>query len=287
MQDDELRNEMTENPSNAVPDGGSATAPNSRPGSRLAIGAVLWVLCFVAIVFGWFQWRQRHLELKNETASESEEETGRSTKQIKLVPQQDGTFAAREVIDEKTDDIWDAAGIEDFSFTDTNGQTLSKKDLLGKPFIIAFIFTNCRGPCPNVMKRMRELQDQLKGYDFNLVTLTVDPERDTGDVLKNFGESYGADFNRWKFVTGSQADIYGLIQRSFKMPVEETKGDARKPGFEIIHSTNIMLVNAEGRVVGKFNSMRDEEMVRLKKELKRIAPPSDAAKSAEGSKADE
>ena len=55
------------------------------------------------------------------------------------------------------------------------------------------------------------------------------------------------------------------------MPVEEAKGESRKPGFEIIHSTNIMLVNAEGRVVGKYNALKIEDMSKLRKDLKGLA----------------
>ena len=232
-------------------------------------GSILWTLCLIGVFLCWYQWREKVLARKAEqAATESTEDDGRSTKQIKLVPQKDGTFEAQ---DARNDDVWDKDGIEDFSFSDTTGQTLTKKDLLGKPFIISFVFTLCRGPCPNVTLQMRELQDRLQDYDFNLVTLTVDPERDSIETLKQYGTNQGANFDHWKFLTGNQADIYGLIQRSFKMPVQETTGDDRKPGFEIIHSTNIMLVNSEGRVVGKFNAMKPEDMAKLRKEIKELA----------------
>ena len=187
------------------------------------------------------------------------------------MPQKDGTYAPVEVTAEMEANPWDPEGIEDFSFTDTAGRKVSKNNLLGKPFIISFVFTQCRGPCPNVTLQMRELQNRLKDYDFNLVTLTVDPERDTMETLEGYGRENGANFDRWKFLTGDQAEIYGLIHRSFKMPVEEVQGENRKPGYEIIHSTNIMLVDATGRVIGKFNAQKDDEMSKLRRELKRIA----------------
>ena len=56
------------------------------------------------------------------------------------------------------------------------------------------------------------------------------------------------------------------------MPVQEVTGQDRVPGFEIIHSTNIMLVDAEGRVIGKYNAMKVDEMAKLRKDLKRVAP---------------
>ena len=273
---------------NVKEDAPVTTESPRQPNRMLITGSILWMLCLIALFVCWFQWRENVLARKAKSG-ESEQLADQSTdddgkpKAIKLVPTKDGGFEARDASD---DDIWDKEGIEDFSFTDTNGQTLTKKDLLGKPFIIAFVFTYCRGPCPKVTLQMRELQDRLKDYDFNLVSLTVDPERDTTDILQKYGSLYGADFNRWRFVTGDQAQIYGLIQRSFKMPVEETTGDARKPGFEIIHSTNIMLVNSEGRVIGKFNATKDDEMARLKNQLEKTAPRKIKKESAaeEGSK---
>jgi protein SCO1/2/putative membrane protein len=190
---------------------------------------------------------------------------------MKIVTMKDGTSVLQEVTEEDEASPCDAEGIEDCSFTDPDGQTVTKLDLLGKPFAIGFVFTHCLGPCPNVTLKMRELQNQLKDYDFNLVTLTVDPERDTSEVLKNYGQVNGANFDRWKFLTGRQFEIYGLIHRSFKMPVEEAKGEQRLPGFEIIHSTNIMLVDATGRVVGKYNAKIDDEMSKLRKDVKKIA----------------
>ena len=252
----------------------------------LVFGMVAWILCLIGIMFGWYQWRLDYLA-RNPSKSNNASEInaaeagadGRSGKTIKLVPQKDGGFEAREVTQEEIQIPWDPNGIEDFSFTDTRGQTVTKQDLLGKPFVISFIFTLCRGPCPNVTLEMREIQDRMKDYDFNLVSLTVDPERDTAEVLKEYAKASGADPFRWKFLTGNQADIYGLIQRSFLVPVKEDPDREQKPGFEIIHSTNIMLVDRNGRVVGKFNAQIGEEMAKLRKELKLIAPRKPSTRS--------
>lgn len=253
---------------------GEISARQKRTRKRLITGGLLWVLCFAGIVWLWVQQRQKASQIPSEQNTITlETQDGRTTKQIKLIPQKDGRLAPHEVTEGKDDGPWDAEGIEDFSFTDTDGKTVTKQDLLGKPFIIAFVFTRCLGPCPNVTRQMHEIQDRLKDLDFNLVTLTVDPERDTTEVLKQYGKDQGANFERWRFLTGNQTDIYGLIQRSFKMPVEEAKGDARVPGFEIIHSTNIMLVNATGKIVGKYNAQKDDEMAKLRKDLKRLIQP--------------
>ena len=249
------------------------THAGKRPSRMLIAGSVLWTLCLAGILWIYTQqWQRPSVVVTSESNSrELPDDTGKNGKQISLVPQKDGSLVVKEVTQADRDDPWDAAGIEDFSFTDTNGKKLTKQDLLGKPFVIAFVFTLCRGPCPDVTLQMRELQDRLKNYDFNLVTLTVDPARDDLKTLETYGKNFGANFDRWKFLTGDQTEIYGLIHRSFKMPVKEIEGPNRVPGFEIIHSTNIMLVDATGRVVGKFDAQNEEARARLRKELKRIA----------------
>ena len=251
------------------------TAPRRRPGPLFWVGTTLWVVCLILLCIGWSEWRVKSIAESarlQTTETAANDSSGSATKQIKLIPQKDGSFVAKEVTGNADEDSpWEKEGIEDFQFTDTDNRSISKKDLVGKPFIISFIFTHCRGPCPNVTLEMKELQNRLKDYDFNLVTLTVDPERDTLDILKDYGKSNGADFNRWKFLSGNQSDIYGLIQRSFKMPVEETIGEDRKPGFEIIHSTNIMLVDATGRVTGKYNALKEEDKARLRRDIKAMA----------------
>ena len=242
------------------------------PSPLLLIGTFLWVLCLLALMAGWYQSRAMvRSPPADANVTEPPQDDSQPQKKFKLVLQKDGSFVPQEVSEKDEADPWDPEGIEDFSFTDTNHQTVTKTDLIGKPFVISFVFTHCRGPCPNVTLKMRELQDRLKDYDFNLVSLTVDPERDAIEVLKNYGKENGADFERWKFLTGNQAEIYWLIQHSFKMPVEEAKGEQRLPGFEIIHSTNIMLVNAEGRVIGKYNAQKVDEMSKLRRDLKKIA----------------
>ena len=255
-------------------DSQSSSETATRQSPFLLAGIVLWCLCLAGILFGWYQWRLSYLARTQQESqlSAADEDDGKPRTTIKIVQGEDGSLEARAVTPQEEEKPWDPNGIEDFSFTDTEGQTVTKKDLIGKPCLISFIFTLCRGPCPNVTREMREIQDRMKDYDFNLVSLTVDPERDTLEVLKDYAKASGADLSRWKFLTGKQSEIYGLIHRSFLLPVEEDSERDRKPGFEIIHSTNIMLVDQSGRVIAKFNAQKGEEMAKLRKELKLIAP---------------
>src|SRR5437868_93764 len=71
---------------------------------------------------------------------------------------------------------WDPAGVEEFELTECHGQTVTKADLLGKPWLACFIFTRCAGDCPRVSDQMQLLARRLNGIDVRLVSLTVDPE---------------------------------------------------------------------------------------------------------------
>jgi cytochrome oxidase Cu insertion factor (SCO1/SenC/PrrC family) len=163
---------------------------------------------------------------------------------------------------------WSSAGIEDFVFTERSGRKITKADLLGHPWLISFIFTRCAGPCPRVSGQMSELQTLLKGTDVRLVTLTVDPDFDTTDVLTHYAQTYHADPGRWLYLTGDKRKTYRLINNSFLMPVQEYTGKDREPGFEVMHSTNILLVNEKGVVINKYNALADVDMARLRRDLK-------------------
>ena len=163
---------------------------------------------------------------------------------------------------------WNKSGIEDFTFTERSGKKVTKADLLGHPWLISFIFTRCAGPCPKVSTQMSELQSLLKGSDVRLVTLTVDPDFDTTSVLSRYADTYQADPKRWLYLTGDKRKTYELINNSFLMPVKEYTGKDREPGYEVMHSTNILLVNEKGVVVNKYNAVDPDDISRLRHDLK-------------------
>ncbi len=76
-------------------------------------------------------------------------------------------------------------------------------DLLGKVWIASFVFTRCTAGCPQISTTMKRLQGDLSGYpDVRLVTFTVDPEHDDPGELSRYADAYGADPERWLFLTG-------------------------------------------------------------------------------------
>jgi cytochrome oxidase Cu insertion factor (SCO1/SenC/PrrC family) len=166
---------------------------------------------------------------------------------------------------------WDPAGVPDFELTERSGRKITRADLLGRPWAVCFIFTRCAGPCPQITGQMRLLQDRLNDKDIRLVTITVDPEFDTPKKLTNYADQFDADKDKWLFLTGDRVQIHRLINESFRMPVQEMFGEERKVGAEFAHSTNILLVNARGEVIEKFNAQIESEMAALYRALKREA----------------
>jgi cytochrome oxidase Cu insertion factor (SCO1/SenC/PrrC family) len=242
---------------------------------RFFAGCVLWLGVIAAVV--WMQATGRNRGADAARVGEVGKNTpvpdeAAGQKSLVIKTNKDGGL---EVVDAATakamaESPWDNEGIADFEFIDTEGKTVKKADLLGKPWIVCFVFTHCAATCPMVTNSMRELQDRLKDCDFRLVTLTVDPERDTPEVLKGYGESRGADFSKWMFLGGDKIATYKLIHGSFKMPVQETVGKDRQPGYEFIHSNNIMLVDAGGVVRGKFDATKGEAMSSLRREVQKL-----------------
>ncbi|MFN0053287.1 MAG: DUF420 domain-containing protein [Planctomycetales bacterium] len=169
---------------------------------------------------------------------------------------------------------WPAEGIEDFSLTECHGQTVTKADLLGRPWLACFIFTHCLGPCPMVSEQMELLQEKLRDLDVRLVTFTVDPDRDTPAVLRNYAKKYNADPDLWWFLTGDKEEIHRLIRGSFKMIAHEAS--PARPGFEFEHSVTIMHVNDKGRVLGQYNARNDVEMARLRRVFLKKSTPEEA-----------
>lgn len=170
--------------------------------------------------------------------------------------------------------LWDPAGLQDFSLTDRTEETVTKQTLSGKEWVAGFIFTRCKGPCPAVVGQMKLLQERT---GVTLVTFSVQPEVDTPAVLRSFSKTYVSDAKpdangqtpKWYWLTGDRAQIYNLIGKSFRLPVAETKGP---DGPDVIHSFNLMHVDENGRVLGKYNALEEGEMVLLRKILQGKEP---------------
>jgi protein SCO1 len=145
--------------------------------------------------------------------------------------------------------------VEPFALTREDGQPLTREALAGQVWVANFIFTNCAGPCPRMSTAMKRIQTAVEKYpEVRLVSFTVDPERDTPEVLAAYGKRYGAEPGRWYFATGDRETLHRLMRYSFLL------GDV---DGSLEHSTRFVLVDRQGRVRGYYSILEDDGPSRL------------------------
>ena len=162
--------------------------------------------------------------------------------------------------------------LPDFSLTERNGKTVTRADLLGKVSVVDFIFTSCAAQCPQVTAQMVKIQSFAlsRWKNVQLISLTVDPERDTPEALSEYAKGFSADPGRWIFLTGDKERLDDLTRNGFKVasaskvPVD-TSPDA------VLHSVSIVLLDAQGRIRGYYESTDSEEMAQLRADLAALA----------------
>jgi len=140
----------------------------------------------------------------------------------------------------------------DFVLTNQFGQPVTAADLRDHVWVGNIIFTRCAGPCPSMTKTMKQLQE-VTDKRVRLITLTTDPENDTPEVLRRYGEKYGADFSRWSFLTGSKQQIGRLAVDGLKLTAQEkAAGERENPADLFIHSAAFVLVDKTNNLRAAF-----------------------------------
>lgn len=149
--------------------------------------------------------------------------------------------------------------IPQFEFIDSDGNTVTLDNLKGKVWVADFIFTTCTMACPMMTGNMNLVHKKFKkNDDVRLVSISVYPEYDTPDVLKEYASQYDADTEKWLFLTGDESSVKNIIKDGFKI------GD-----FEeiIFHSEKFALVDKNGTIRAYYNGMKSEDMKQLKKDI--------------------
>lgn len=160
--------------------------------------------------------------------------------------------------------------VEPFEAVTQENEPFTNEDLEGTWWVANFIFTNCETVCLPMTSNMKSLQDKLndagvKGVE--LISFSVDPERDTPEVMKEFAEEYGADFSNWTFLTGYEFDdIKELSLNSFKSLVAPPPED----DDQIAHGTAFFIVDPEGEVLSHHSGLEADEMDNIVDELQRL-----------------
>ena len=105
---------------------------------------------------------------------------------------------------------------------------------------------------------MSELQKPLENTDVHLVSFTVDPEKDTPEVLRGYAEKLHAQPKRWDFLTGPKAAIYDLSRNGFKLAASDSEEDGIP-----VHSTRMILVDRHGEIRGYYEATAPDAVTKL------------------------
>jgi protein SCO1/2 len=140
----------------------------------------------------------------------------------------------------------------DFALISQDGVPVALVDFRGKVVAVAFVYTSCPDVCPLLTEKMAQVQDAL-GPDFGakiaFVSITVDPERDTPDVLKQYAQTFDANTGGWSFLTGAPAVIRD-VTRGYGVAVTKTADG------QVDHTLLTTLVDKHGTMRVQYLGVR-------------------------------
>jgi protein SCO1/2 len=155
----------------------------------------------------------------------------------------------------------------DFALIDQSGIEVTLASLRGKALLIDFIYTHCPGPCPILTGRHAQIQRELAPETrarVHFVSISVDPERDTPEVLASYARARGADTANWSFLTGDSERVRDVLKRYGVF------AQASANAGEVDHVVVTLLVDGEGRVVKRLFGTEDS-VADVKQALEEIA----------------
>jgi len=162
----------------------------------------------------------------------------------------------------------------DFTLTERTGRTVTRADLAGKFLVVNFVFTGCSISCLAVNHRMAEVQAAVAGQDdVRLISLTVDPDSDTPERLAKFAMQFGADTNRWLFLTGEKRVLHPLLEESFLVQRDQRLLGFVPGGFS--HTDRMAVMDNHGRLRGLINGLKTtapREIIELLSKLRADSP---------------
>ena len=164
------------------------------------------------------------------------------------------------------DTLWPAP---DFMLTNQAGEITTAEDLKGQVWAVDFFFMNCTAICPMLAEKMQWLSDEIADHpqrgDMRLVSISLDPDRDTPETLADYAEALGAVPSEWLFLTGpTRQEVWEVSEGGFKLAVEATPDDPTNP---IAHTGQIALVDRQGMVRGFYNGLEAEGVQALKRDM--------------------
>lgn len=151
-----------------------------------------------------------------------------------------------------------------FKFATQYGDTLTADSLKGKLYVADFIFSSCETVCPNLSRVMAQLQQNfLSSRQLKLVSFSIDPARDSAAALRDYAARYGAVRGKWFFLRGDTTQVRTILENGFKVSVGYAQDSTEAAGYTFTHTSDLLLVDGNGRVRGIYNGMDSTDVSSL------------------------
>jgi protein SCO1 len=190
---------------------------------------------------------------------------------IQMPPRYYADTIINKVVDGKsvTDTTWHQ--VANITLTNQLGKDVSLDELAGKIIVADFFFTRCPSICPTLTKNMKRLQKTVKINDVrkrvdssfvHFLSFSVDPERDSVPVLKNYDDRYGVNHDSWWLLTGPKKTIYDFSINELKLGLQDTLVSE-----DFVHTSRFVLLDKKRVVRGYYNGLDTTSLAQLAEDI--------------------
>jgi len=174
--------------------------------------------------------------------------------------------------------VYESMRIMPFSMVDQNGNTATQEMLQGQWTVMSFMFTHCVLACPQLQGNVYRLADSstLRGLPVRFVSISVDPVNDTVERLNEYAGNMGVDYDRWKLLRPDPVLMQSFMTELGFVPPREDGNEANRITLpdgssmgNILHPNTFLVINPEGRVVGRYRGDDRDEVAQLAIDLRR------------------
>lgn len=192
------------------------------------------------------------------------------TRAIRVLVVLGAVLAARALLTPTLPPLPVLATLPEFRFTDHLGREAGSAQLQGHPWVAGFVFTRCPSTCPALTAHMRDVRDRLAplGESAQLVSISVDPEHDTTEVLAQWAAKEGISAPAWLAIRGPVEETGRLVRGGFLLALDDTN---RADPNALLHDTRLVLVDRRLRIRGFYDSNDPARIEQLIDDVGRLA----------------
>ncbi len=160
--------------------------------------------------------------------------------------------------------------VQNFSFTDQDGRTITTKDVEGKVYVTEYFFTTCKGICPKMNENMQKVYSKFRNEkNFMILSHTCMPDTDSIPLMKAYQKKMLGDLpaenSSWHFLTGDKKALYKMARESYLLDNE--KNNVGNIEDQFIHTQFFAVVDKQQRVRGIYDGLKQDEIEKLEKDV--------------------